>query len=150
VVQLYEHSRTTLAAPLRVFYPECLVYIKDTQLYPLRCLRDGCHKMLDCGGVVGRRISALFEAFRDARRFLMYFRHEPSGLGVAMFRSETSDPSLLGRVRADGRVVVNESAWRVFARRCVVVSWEPPVSLFAERSLIIEAPQLVTLGGART
>lgn len=67
-----------------------------------------------------------------------------------MFRSETSDPSLLGRVRADGRVVVNESAWRVFARRCVVVSWEPPVSLFAERSLIIEAPQLVTLGGART
>lgn len=127
---LYAHSDTTLACPLRQFYPECFAYISGSPaLHPMRCLRDGCSVGRGCADKLVPRLVALWGAFPKARRLLLYWKYSAAdSLGAAIFRAQRdASPALVGRWNDDGSLIVlNRCGWTRFVNAAEVVSWEPP------------------------
>src|SRR5438067_346298 len=68
-----EHQ--TIFTKFSDFFCNCEFYIADTQLHPLICLIDSCHRNQNCADAILKRCRFFFDKFPKSELILTYFRY---------------------------------------------------------------------------
>lgn len=121
---LLEVNKKTIFARLKDVFPECEVLISDSpQLYPLRCLKDSCHKNANCMERLVHRVKYVFDNFSDSKLLILYFAYpdRPGSIRYGVFWQDFREPYF---------GVMNRDSWELMKKHGIVYSWELPQSLF--------------------
>ncbi len=121
-------GRTVLFTKLDNIYKECSFLIQgEDRLYPLICLRDTCHRNMNCMTVLAHRVKYVFDTFPDADILLLYFRYHdrPKSHRAGVFNRNMDEPFF---------ITFNVTAWEKIKKIGTVYEWNLPDSLFLSSS----------------
>ncbi len=112
---ILEVNNCAIFTKFEELFPECNFLIKDEEkLFPLICLKDTCHRNMNCMEKLAKRIKYLFDLFTNAKILILYFRYrdKPNSLRAGVFWRDfevppkyiTMNPGAWGRFKEIGTI----------------------------------------------
>ena len=122
-VKSAKSGRSVIFMKLNDVYQECSFLIEDEpQLHPLICLKDRCHRGLNCMEKLANRVKYIFDVWTSADVLLLYFSYRdfPKKQRAGIFTREMDEPRY---------ITMNPHAWKKIKELCTVYEWRLPDSI---------------------
>lgn len=116
-------GRSVLFAKLVDMYAECEYLIRgEDRLHPLICLKDTCHRGLNCMEKLVIRTKCIFDTFESADVLLLYFSYHdfPRKQRAGVFTRNMDEPRYIN---------FNLHAWNKVKSMATIFEWELPTEV---------------------